>query len=60
MGDAAFFRFSREWAQAPGARSLEEWMEAAQAASPVDLQPVFQAWIYSPTAPAKTVENGFR
>ena len=60
MGDEAFFRFTREWAQAPGSRSLEHWMDAAQAASPVDLNPVFQAWIYSPTAPAKTVENGFR
>ena len=60
MGDEAFFRLTREWAQAPGSRSLEDWMDAAQAASPVDLEPVFQAWIYSPTAPAKTVENGFR
>ena len=60
MGDEAFFRFTREWAQAPGSRSLEDWMDAAQAASPVDLDPVFQAWIYSPTVPAKTVENGFR
>ena len=60
MGDEAFFRFTREWAQAPGSRSLEDWMDAAQAASPVDLDPVLQAWIYSPTVPAKTVENGFR
>jgi aminopeptidase N len=60
MGDEAFFRFSREWAQAPGSRSLEDWMDAAQAASPVDLEPVFQAWVYSPTAPARTAENGFR
>jgi aminopeptidase N len=60
MGDEAFLRFTREWAQAPGSRSLEDWMDAAQAASPVDLQPVFQAWIYSPTVPAKTAENGFR
>ncbi len=60
MGDDAFFRFTRAWAQAPGSRSLEDWMDAAQAASPVDLEPVFQAWIYSPTAPARTAENGFR
>ena len=39
MGDEAFFRFTREWAQAPGSRSLEDWMDAAQAASPVDLDP---------------------
>jgi aminopeptidase N len=60
LGDATFFRFSREWAQAPGSRSLEDWMAAAQAATTVDLDPFFQAWIYSPTAPARTAENGFR
>ena len=60
MGDEAFFRLSRGWAQAPGSRSLEDWMDAAQAATTVDLEPVFQAWIYSPTAPARTPENGFR
>ena len=60
MGDEAFFRFTREWAQAPGSRSLEDWMAAAQAATTVDLEPLWQAWIYSPTAPAKTAENGFR
>ncbi len=60
MGDEAFFRFTRDWAQAPGSRSLEDWMDAAQAATTVDLEPLFQAWIYSPTAPAKTPENGFR
>ena len=60
MGDEAFFRFTRAWAQAPGSRSLEDWMAAAQAASPVDLDPVFQAWIFAPTVPARTTANGFR
>ena len=58
--DETFFRFTREWAQAPGSRSLEEWMAAAQAATTVDLDPFFQAWIYSRGAPARTPENGFR
>ena len=60
IGDDAFFRLSRAWAQAPGSRSLEEWMAAAQAVTTVNLDPFFQAWIYSPTAPARTAENGFR
>ncbi|HWJ52497.1 MAG TPA: M1 family metallopeptidase [Propionibacteriaceae bacterium] len=60
IGDEAFFRFSRDWAQAPGSRSLEEWMAAAQAATTIDLDPFFQAWIYSPSVPARTPENGFR
>jgi aminopeptidase N len=60
IGDEAFFRFTREWAQTPGSRSLEDWMAAAQSATTVDLDPFFQAWIYSPTAPAKTAANGFR
>ena len=60
IGDEAFFRLTREWAQAPGSRSLEDWMAAAQSLTTVDLQPFFQAWIYAPTAPARTPENGFR
>ena len=60
IGDEAFFRLAREWAQAPGSRSVEDWMAAAQSATTVDLDRFFQAWIYSPTAPARTAENGFR
>ena len=60
IGDEAFFRLAREWAQAPGTRSLEDWMTAAQAVTTVDLGSFFQAWIFSPTAPARTPENGFR
>jgi aminopeptidase N len=60
IGDEAFFRFTRQWAQTPGSRSLEDWMATAQTATTVDLNPFFQAWIYSPTAPARTAANGFR
>jgi aminopeptidase N len=60
LGDEVFFRFTREWAQKPGSRSLEDWMAAAQASTTINLDPFFQAWIYSPTAPARTAENGFR
>ena len=59
VGDAAFLALSRSWAQDPGSRSLEEWMTRAQSVTPVDLGPFFQAWIYAPTAPARTRANGF-
>jgi aminopeptidase N len=60
IGDEAFFKLARDWSQAPGSRTLEEWMAAAQSHTTVDLGPFFQAWIYSPTAPAHTAANGFR
>jgi aminopeptidase N len=60
IGDDAFFKLARDWSQAPGSRTLEEWMAAAQSHTTVDLGPFFQAWIYSPTAPARTAANGFR
>ena len=60
IGDEAFLGLSRDWAQTPGSRSLEEWMAMAQTRATVDLGPFFQAWYYAPTAPARTAENGFR
>ncbi|HYP44046.1 MAG TPA: M1 family metallopeptidase [Propionibacteriaceae bacterium] len=60
IGDPAFFSLAREWGQQPGSRSLEEWMATAQSKTEVDLKPFFQAWIYSPTAPARTAANGLR
>jgi aminopeptidase N len=60
IGDEAFFKLARDWSQAPGSRTLEEWMAAAQSHTTVDLGPFFRAWIYSPTVPARTTANGFR
>lgn len=60
IGDEAYFSLSRDWAQEPGTRSLEEWMISAQAATTVDLVPFFRAWIFAPTAPERTAANGFR
>jgi aminopeptidase N len=60
IGDDAFFRLARDWSQAPGSRTLEEWMASAQSYTTVDLGPFFRAWIYSPTVPARTAANGFR
>jgi len=60
MGDEAFFDLARDWGQQPGSRSLEEWMITAQSKTTVDLVPLFQAWIFAPTAPARTAANGFR
>lgn len=60
IGDDAFFKLARDWNQNPSSRSLENWMATAQSETPIDLGPFFQAWIYSPRAPARTAENGFR
>jgi aminopeptidase N len=60
IGDDAFFKLARDWAQSPGSRTLEEWMVMAQSETTVDLGPFFQAWIFAATAPARTAENGFR
>ena len=60
IGDAAFFKLARDWSQSPSSRTLEGWMEAAQSYTTVDLGPFFQAWIYTPAAPARTAANGFR
>lgn len=58
MGDEAFTRLSTQWAQDPGTRSLEDWMKQAQSMTPTDLQPFFQAWLSSTSAPARTAANG--
>jgi aminopeptidase N len=60
IGDEAFFKLAKDWGQRPGSRTLEDWMAAAQSYTTVDLGPFFRAWIYSPTAPARTAANGFR
>jgi aminopeptidase N len=60
IGEDAFFKLAREWSQDPGSRTLEEWMAAAQSYTTVDLEHFFQAWIYTPAAPARTAANGFR
>jgi aminopeptidase N len=42
LGDETFFKFSRDWAQNPGSRTLEEWMSDAQSYTTVDLGPFFR------------------
>ncbi len=60
IGDDAFFALAREWAQDPGARSLEQWLTRAQTYTTVDLGPFFSAWIYGDRAPERTAANGFQ
>lgn len=60
IGDDAFFALARDWAQAPGPRSLEQWLTQAQTHTTVDLGPFFAAWIYGDRAPDRTAANGFR
>jgi aminopeptidase N len=59
IGDAAFVKLSREWAQRPGSRSTEEWMITAQSVTSVDLAPFFAAWVMGTTPPPHTKEYGF-
>jgi aminopeptidase N len=60
MGDAAFFPFFRAWAQQRGPRSLELWRDQAQQASPVDLRPLFAAWLDGTEKVPPRPEYGFR
>ncbi|HET9647347.1 MAG TPA: M1 family metallopeptidase [Microlunatus sp.] len=60
IGDKAFFKLARQWAQQPGSRSLEEWMVTAQSVTSVDLAPFFAVWILGDTVPAHTRANGLR
>lgn len=60
MGDEAFFRLGREWANEPGTRSMEEWQDRAREISPVDLEHYFDVWLERDEMPAQTSLNGFR
>nr|BAH90091.1 metallopeptidase [uncultured bacterium] len=59
MGDEAFFTLSREWANEPGSRSLEDWQDRARRHSSVDLEHYFDVWFSATEKPEKTPENGF-
>ncbi|MBO0811170.1 MAG: M1 family metallopeptidase [Microlunatus sp.] len=58
IGDHAFFKLARQWAQRGGVHSLEDWMVMAEQVSGKNLDGFFQAWLYGPTAPARTRANG--
>lgn len=59
LGDDTFLSLVRDWAQRPGARSLEDFRAFAQERSQTDLTAFFTAWVDSPTKPDRTPENGF-
>ena len=61
IGDEAFFRLAREWAQDPGTRQPRglDGHGAVRSPRPTS-SPFFQAWIFAPSAPARTPANGFR
>ena len=59
IGDQAFFKLTRNWAQDPGTRSTEEWMIKAQSVTSVDLAPFFAAWVMGTTPPPHTKAYGF-
>ena len=60
MGDEAFFRLSREWAQEPGSRSLEDWMAKAQSPTPGRPRAVLPGLDLRPRPPRPRPRNGFR
>lgn len=60
MGDEAFFGFLKSWAQQQGPHSLEQWRAQAQQATPVDLQPLFGAWLDGTEKIPARPEYGFR
>ena len=60
IGDEAFFTLARDWAPEPGQPQPGGLDGHGPGQTTIDLGPFFQAWIYSPTAPARTAANGFR
>ena len=58
MGDEAFFSMLKAWAQQSGSRSLEQFRQHADAATPEDLTGFFTAWLDGTTRPEATKDNG--
>ena len=58
MGDEAFFGFLKAWAQQRGPRSLEDFRQQADDATPLDLAPFFATWLDGTAKPAETAANG--
>jgi aminopeptidase N len=60
VGDPVFFRTLREWAAVEKYRngSIEEFSALAERNSGQKLGTFFQTWLYTPSKPARTAENG--
>lgn len=59
MGEDEFQEFSAEWATRVGPHSIQQWFDAAKAATDKDLQPWYDAWMSGTTMPPKTKEVGY-
>jgi aminopeptidase N len=61
IGDPAFWQVMRNWPQQHkyGNGSIPQFIALAERSSGEDLTSFFDAWLYSPTKPAATPENGF-
>ncbi len=59
MGEKTFQKFSAEWATRAGPHSIQQWFDAAKAATDTDLQPWYDAWMSGTTVPPKTEEVGY-
>jgi aminopeptidase N len=61
IGDGLFFALLQDWVAAHqgGTASTAQFIALAEQESGQDLTAFFAAWLYSPTKPAPTVDNGF-
>ncbi len=58
MGDQAFFALLKSWAQQQGPRSLEQFRQMADDATPEDLAGFFSEWLDQLDRPDATADNG--
>ena len=61
LGDPAFFALLKDWVsqRQGGTASTAQFIALAEAESGLDLTSFFQAWLFSPTKPAVSADNGF-
>jgi len=58
IGDDTFWPMFKAWAQQRGPRSLEQFRETADEATPIDLTRFFAEWLDQEDRPEATEENG--
>ena len=61
LGDAAFFTLLKDWVglRQDGTGSTAQFIALAEQESGLDLTSFFDAWLFSPTKPPVTADNGF-
>ena len=61
LGDPTFFALLKDWVSQhqDGTASTAQFIALAEAESGLDLTAFFQSWLFSPSKPAATADNGF-